>query len=345
MNKPQNILIARTDRIGDVILTLPAAAVIKKHFPECRVSFLLREYTKDLAANNPYIDEVIVLKENKGKPAFFSNYRLIKGKNFDTVLSVYPRIKLALIYLLAGIKTRAGSGYRWYSFLFNKKIYEHRKYGNKHELTHNINLLKLIGIDETVTEESVEYGLSAGEDIKSKVKDALIKAGIDLSLPVIIFHPGSRGSAVDLPLVKMKELVKKTAALGNLNIILTGDSREFDICATFPAEKNIFNLCGKFNLAELIALAGFADILVANSTGPIHIAAALGKYVIGFYPKIKAQSPARWAPFTEKKKIFVPPINCSNCTRKQCEELNCMNNISIDEVFMSIKEILERRIK
>lgn len=337
MNQPENILIVRTDRIGDVILTLPMAAVLKKHFPGCRVTFLLREYTKELAMNNPYIDETLVLNEKEGKPAFFKNLKMIRAKNFDTVITVFPRFRIALFLFYAGISSRIGSGYRWYSFLFNKKVYEHRKYGEKHELTHNINLLKALGVDETVAEKECIYGFCSSEENKIKIENYAKENGIDLSKPVVVFHPGSGGSAVDLPMEKMKELVNRTADKLDATVLITGDIKETEICGSFPKGERIFNLCGKFNLGGLIALIDFSSLLVANSTGPLHIAAALGKNVIGFYPKIKAQSPTRWGPFTEKKHIFVPPVNCGNCTRKQCEELNCMNTISVDEVFEAIK--------
>ena len=66
-NEPKNILIVRTDRIGDLILTLPLAGLIKKQYPDSKVSFLVREYTKNIVSNHPYIDEVIVLKRSQWK--------------------------------------------------------------------------------------------------------------------------------------------------------------------------------------------------------------------------------------------------------------------------------------
>ena len=92
-------------------------------------------------------------------------------------------------------------------------------------------------------------------------------------------------------------------------------------------------------MTELMGLIGKSDIFVSNSTGTIHIAAALGSPVIGFYPKIKVCSAKRWGPYTEKSTIFEPAINCKNCTRKKCEKLQCMNTIDIASVTKRIKEI------
>ncbi len=338
MNSPKNILIVRTDRIGDVVLTLPIASTIKKHFPGCRVSLLIRRYTVALAENNPFIDEIITLEEKEGKPSIPANVARLKNK-FDACIVAFPTYPLALILFLSNIPIRIGTGYRWYSFLFNKKIYEHRKYGERHELEYNIRLLQQIGIYEDINEKNVLFGIGVSEDSKEKISEELKSPGIDQKRPIIIVHPGSGGSAVDLPVVKMKELINQLAKLP-AQILITGSNTEQELCKGLAVNNTATNVAGKFSLRDLIALIDYSSIVVANSTGPIHIAAALGKYVIGFYPRIISCSPKRWGPYTEKKIVFQPLIDCSNCTPKQCKQLDCMSSINIEEVAASVKKIL-----
>ena len=161
MIEPKNLLIVRTDRIGDVVLSLPLAELVKRHFPHCKVTYLLREYTKCLAQEHPFIDSILLLKESNGKVPIKDNYRELQKYNFDSCLIVYPTFQTALIAFLSRIKNRIGTGYRWYSFLLNHKIYEHRKYAERHELEYNVNLLKAFGIDEKVNARqggiSLEY--------------------------------------------------------------------------------------------------------------------------------------------------------------------------------------------
>ena len=340
MNDPKNILIVRTDRIGDVVLSLPLASIIKKHFPECTVTFLLREYTEPLAVNNPNIDEVITLKEVNGKPSVKENVQLLKNK-FDVSIVAYPTYPIALILFLSNIKTRIGTGYRWYSFLFNKKNYEHRKDGKYHELEYNVHLLRQLGIDEKVTEENVLYGITPSIENVEKLKKDLNELVINISKPVIIIHPGSGGSAIDLPISKMKEIIKNLLD-EDVEILITGTTAEMELCQSLVVNKSTINLAGKYNLGELIALINQCDMMIANSTGPIHIAAALGKNVIGFYPKFTAASAKRWGPYTNKKNIFSPEIDCSECTRKQCEKLNCMDSIRSGKVIQAVKIILDK---
>ena len=207
-NERKNILIVRTDRIGDLVLTLPLAGLIKEHYPDCKVSFLVRDYTKSIVNNHSFIDEVIILKNVDGKTGFFDNLHIIKAKKFDACIVVYPTFVIALVIFFSGIRNRIGTGYRWYSFLFNQKVYEHRKNAEKHELEFNVNLLEKLKIKNNVDETNVNYDLKVDESGLKIVFQILADEKIDLQKPIIIVHPGSGGSSMDLPINRFAELVK-----------------------------------------------------------------------------------------------------------------------------------------
>jgi lipopolysaccharide heptosyltransferase II len=302
--EPRNILIVRTDRIGDVVLSLPLARIIKQHYPNAKVTFLVRAYTKALVENNHFIDEVIILKEESSKILITKNVEQLKQKNFDTAIVVYPTFKIALIIFLSGIKYRVGSGYRLYSFLFNKKVYEHRKDAAKHELEYNLSLLSQLGINHIGGTNNVSFDLDVNKSSLNKVESLLSSRGINNEEKFVIVHPGSGGSAVDLPLEKFVELVKMLTDK-KIKVVLTGSENEKEICNKLVLNELTFNLAGKLNLEELIALISESSLLVANSTGPIHIAAALGKYTFGFYPKVKVCSAKRDGDLIQKRNLFM----------------------------------------
>ena len=341
MNAPKNILIVRTDRIGDVVLSLPIAKIVKIHYPDCKISYLLRDYTKSIAEKHPFIDEVITLQQNNGGFDLGKNVAQLKFKNFDSCIIVYPTFKISLLLFLSGIKTRIGTGYRWYSFLFNKKIYEHRKNAEKHELEYNVNLLKALGITEEISVNNVEFDLPIDKDDLTTVKNKLKNLNIGTEEKIIIIHPGSGGSSIDLPINKMIEITNRISKFNHVKIFITGSKSEIDLCEKLVTSERVFNLAGNLSLGELVALISLCNLFISNSTGPIHIAAALNKFTIGFYPKIKECSQKRWGPYTEKKTIFTPTINCRDCTREQCEKLDCMDSIDIGRVFDETKSILQ----
>ncbi|HEX2963948.1 MAG TPA: glycosyltransferase family 9 protein, partial [Ignavibacteriales bacterium] len=182
--------------------------------------------------------------------------------------------------------------------------------------------------------------LHANSPDGQKIEQLLSENGVNFKYPVIIVHPGSGGSAVDWPILRFKELVQRLVRNLGCTVIVTGSESENEICKGLTEGTNALNLAGKLSMKELIALIDKSDMMIANSTGPIHLAAAFKKNVVGFYPRITACSPERWGPYTEKRMVFSPEINCTNCTREQCEKLNCMDTIKADKVFEYIKSVL-----
>jgi len=341
MKPPQKILLIRTDRIGDVVLSLPMAELVKKKFPQCKVSYFIRDYPSALLDNNPFIDEVLIVEESDGKILFSENLQKIKSKKFDTCVVINPTLRIALLIFLAGIRYRIGTGYRWYSFLFNKKVYEHRKYGDKHELEYNINLLAQIGIGSSNSENIIKFNLSADEKSLQKIESLIIEKGHKPGSKIVVIHPGSGGSSVDLPKEKLIQLTKLISTIDSVTIVITGSKNEFDLCMEFEVSDSVINLAGQLDLNLLKALIKKSNLFISNSTGPMHIAAAFGVYVIGFFPKILSCSQNRWGPYTDKRTIYVPTIDCSNCTREQCEKLDCMNSIDIGRVFDETMRVLK----
>lgn len=341
MKKPENLLIIRTDRIGDVILSLPLAAEVKKKYPGCKVTFLVREYTRSLVAGNRNIDEIMLLKMSGSKILISDNIRELRKRNFDSALMVYPTFLLSMIVFFSGIRIRIGTGYRWYSFLFNLKVYEHRKYALKHELEYNLSLLSVLGVESTGGIGKVDFSLKLSDENRERASAILAENGVKAGKRMIIIHPGSGGSAVDLPAAKFRELIGLISAGTDCEIILTGSGEEWSKCSDLMVNKRVKNLAGKFDLAELVEVIGMSSVFISNSTGPLHIAAALNKYVIGFYPKVQVCSARRWGPYNEAGFVFVPEIDCTNCTVEQCIKLDCMSSISMNKVFEKIEKILK----
>ena len=155
----KNILLVRIDRIGDVILSLPMLPLLKRRFPNATISVLMRQYTRELVEHHSCVDEVLVYEHEDSLRSLWAILREIRKRHFDIAIIPYPRFRPALILFFAGIRTRVGSGYRWYSFLFNRRVFEHRKDAKRHEAEYNLNLLRPLGI-EAQGEPEFEFSIS-----------------------------------------------------------------------------------------------------------------------------------------------------------------------------------------
>lgn len=323
----KKILITRTDKLGDVILTLPLIAETKRLFPGSEIHFLVKKYVKDLIENYSPINKLIILEEIEENSTFKS---FLKKEKYDIVINVFPRFELALDFFLAGIETRIGTGYRWFSFLYNKKLYEHRKYAVKHESEYNIDLLKTVSNDVSYDKK---FFFSYSPEEKTGLEN---KLNYSFSGKYIIVHPGSKGSAKDWSLDNFKKYVKLfLSEFENVQVVLTGISEEEnvlnDIFNSIPGEnkERVILLSGKLNLRELMILIDNSKLFISNSTGPIHIAGALNKNIIGFYPNRAPMNEARWKPLSENTVILKPDDLSDN-----------MNDIKPEKVISETKKFM-----
>ncbi len=341
MNERKKILLVRTDRLGDVVLTLPMLPVLRRHFPDAHLAMLVSAYPAEILHRNQYLDEVLLYDDSVKLVPFFQLLRSLRMRRFDTVVVVHPTPRLALLAFLAGIPIRVGTGYRWYSFLFNRRVFEHRKDSKRHETEYNLNLLTALGCQ---WKPPVEFPIQIPEEDDDRVTKLLKKLPINVGEVLMIFHPGSGGSARDWSPSNFGRLAAECVEKLGARAILTGGKGEESVVQAAMKEipRGAVNLTGQLSLLELAALIRKADVFVSNSTGPLHIAAAVGTALVGIYPPILECGPQRWGPCTSKKRVFVPDRNlCPRCQGGECEGSDCMDQITVDQVFAAIEELLQ----
>ena len=334
--QPNKICIVRLDRIGDVVLTLPLAAILKSYYPQSKITFLTKHYTKEIAENCKYVDRVISLNGTEASKEILSE---IKKEFFDIIFIVSPNFPIAYTAFKARIPMRIGTSRRWYSFLFNSKVDDSRKEVSFHETEYNVRMLKPLGLDNAITKETVDYGIELSNGTKNIASKILAENGITADDRICIIHPGSGGSSVELPIEKYCALAKQISEKTHLKIVSTGSADEYDICQEVAQAGNGINLSGKLSLLNLMGVTEKSHIFISNSTGPLHVASALGKICIGFYPKVLVCSEKRWGPFSKNSFVFTPEQPCENCTLEECHKNNCMDTIEIDQVIKKIIEL------
>jgi heptosyltransferase-3 len=329
----QNCLIVRTDRIGDVILTLPAVEALKSNFHSARVTMLVSSYTAGLVRD--FADYLLYTDSGGAERPFFEILREIRDNKFDCAVVAYPRVRIALLLWFAGIPVRVGTGYRWYSFLFNKRVYEHRKTAEKHEAEYNLSLLKALGC---ILPRKPEVHIKVTEEERNLAKRARVAAGIPEDARLALLHPGSGGSAREWRPGKFVQLAAELDKLG-FCVAITGAVKEEELVKkiALTAGGGVKPFVSKLELREFAAFIESAKIFIANSTGPLHISAAVGTPVIGFYPPVRVMSPERWGPLTSRKKIFIPdPKNCPRCKGGRCRGNDCMEQIEVRDVVEAV---------
>jgi heptosyltransferase-2 len=246
---------------------------------------------------------------------------------------------------LAGIPVRVGTGYRWYSWLFNRRVYEHRKDARRHELEYNLNLLQAIGGEAAPGE--FRPTMPVGELARERARSVLASIGIDPAETLVLLHPGSGGSARDWPWRRFGELARRLKALPSTRVVVTGGRGEKGLVERVleVAGEGVLGLAEELDLRGFTGIIAKASLFVSNSTGPIHIAAAVGTPVIGFYPQVKPLGAERWGPYTDRRTIFTPEgrsPSCTDCVGAPGTDCACMDSIDVGRVYEAAVAALRR---
>jgi ADP-heptose:LPS heptosyltransferase len=308
---------------------------------------LLRRYTGEIVEGHPLVDGILWYDDGEGRErGFITIVHELRDGRFDAAVLVHPTPRLAFLIACAGIPLRVGTGYRYYAVLFNRRVYEHRRHGTKHELEHNLALLGPLGCGADPPGADPDYLISLNDRDRQGARVVLERRGIPLNEIIIVMHPGSGGSARDWPARSFGLLAARLADLPGVRVVITGSAGESTLAAEVvrASEGRACSVAGELRLRELGALLAGSSLVIANSTGPLHLAAALGTPVLGLYPQLPAIGPGRWGPFASRSRVLVPdgPPDCRVCAPAGGRPCPCMESIAVDRVAAEAVKMLER---
>ncbi|MDQ6764249.1 MAG: glycosyltransferase family 9 protein [Bacteroidota bacterium] len=304
---PKNIIISRTDSIGDVILTLPVAKVLKDFFPGIKIGFIGRPYTKPVINACKYVDEFIDISD------FLNKENLcVCNEKPAAILHVFPVSAIAKKAKQLAIPLRIGTTNRLYHWLTcNKLVKLSRKNSTLHEAQLNLLLLEPLGIKKIFSLEEIagSFGLEKIEPLLPEFSQLLHPEKFNL-----ILHPKSQGSAREWGIDNFISLIR-SLDMERYQIFISGTEKEHVLLLPLLAAvgDKVIDISGKIGLDQFISFINHCDGLVANSTGPLHIAAALNKYAFGIFAPMRPIHPGRWAPVGKKAKFFVLNKECTDC--------------------------------
>ncbi|HCY77954.1 MAG TPA: ADP-heptose--LPS heptosyltransferase [Ignavibacteriales bacterium] len=292
-------LISRIDRIGDVVLSTHIPREIKNKYPDSFVAVLVKNYTKDIYFNNPYVDEIITFDNpDKSEKKFLDIVREIRGFNFTHSFMLLPNEKLNYILFFSGIKIRIGVGHKLYQFVTFTKYVNRKKYiPLRHEADYCADMLRKSGIE--VKSISPEIYLTESENVKlqnfrkQNLQNKKILIGINVS---------SGNSAPNLNIEEYKKLILMLKENQSYKVAVM-DNR---IPATIDNIDEIIYPNRDNKLRESIVNFAALDLLISNSTGPMHICAALKIPTVSLFCPLTACSPKLWGPIGNKSEIILP---------------------------------------
>ena len=331
------ILVVRPDRIGDVVLSLPVLDALRHRWPKAYLAMLAHSYTRDLLERNPCLDAIFEddpESVHRGPAGFYGQVRRLRAQAFDTALVLMPTMRHVWMIFLAGIPRRISVGRKVYHALTcTRSLSRHRYIPLRHESDFCLDLARIIDAREPGNRPLIELTEEERQDARA-VLDR--RPG----QPVIGIHPGNGRNAPNWTIERYARLAKILQDRHGAKIIVTGSAEEGHLAEAIVSalEGPALSLAGRLALGELIAVIGELDLLVSSSTGPMHLAGALGVPTVSVFCPLPARSPERWRPLGGKDRNVLPADGqCPTCERGPFCELS---GISVDMVGEAVGEQL-----
>jgi len=364
-----NILIVKLSATGDVIHTLPALAALRRLYPDAEITWVVEEAAADLLAGHPDLNQVIVsrrktwlneLREGRiVKPlreirAFL---RELRSRRYDLVIDFHGLLKSAVIVALSGGKRKLGydSLQEGSGLFYSEKIPEDL---GKHAVDRYLDFTRHLAAGREDGSASLvappEFTIAIGEKEQRHVAALLDEHGDSLmgEKKVCDAETGeerkreNRFVAVS-PVAfwetklwedgKFAELCDRIHQELGFGVILTGSEAGPLDRIRSQMKTGSVNFGGRTSLRELACLFRQAALVVTTDSGPMHLAAAVGTPVVALFGPT---DPARTGPYGPGHRVIRRDLPCMPCFRKRCEAPRCMTEISVDEVFTAMKEIL-----
>ncbi len=311
----KKLLVIRNDKIGDFMLAWPSFAMLKASLPDCHLTALVPSYTVALAELCPWIDAVMVDPTGNASSAQKKQcIQAIKQQHFDASINLFSTTYNALLVWKSRIPYRLAPATKFAQIFYNKRIKQKRSQSAKPEYEYNLDLVRafLHDIGKEVVEPSAPY-LQFDQAMLVEQKSKLAtQLHLDTSKAWVFVHAGSGGSANNLSLEQYTQLVMGIDS--KQEIILTAGPGEEVKAAQLKAlieEKGGRAALYDKNegLVDFSRSIACADIFIAGSTGPLHIAAAIDVPTVGFFPAKRSATPLRWRPLNSQGRhiAFCPP--------------------------------------
>lgn len=343
----QRLLAVRLDAMGDVLMTTPALRALQEQNPQRHITLLTSPSGAELGGMLPDVDAVLAyespwMKASQTRTDPEPDWDLIRrlqAQRFDgavifTVFSQNP-LPAALLCYLAGIPLRAAHcRENPYQLLSDWVPEVEPEKGIRHEVERQLALCAALGAPPP---SDRRLRLSVPEDVRRRVAAAQRRLALR---NWILVHPGATASSRRYPPDQFARAAN-ALALDGFQVIFTGGRSDVDLVRAIQhamAAPSI-SLAGQLTVPDLAAWIASAPLLIANNTGPVHLAAALGTPVVDLYALTNPQH----TPWRVPHKVLYHDVPCRFCYKSVCPEGHhrCLTEISWTEVIGAARELLK----
>jgi heptosyltransferase-1 len=337
------ICVIKPSAFGDVIQTLPLLPALRARFPQAEISWVINRELEGLLQGHPDLNNIITFERKGSLRDWRRLARKLRRGKFDLVFDLQGLLRTGFMTMATSAPVRVGlETTREGSHLAcniilpdtGKNIPAHTRYWR---------VAEALGVGDLPRRTIIH---TAPED--HSWSDAALES---LSGPILALHPGARWATKLWPVENFAVVASRAARQFGFNLVIVGGPAEKSRCEELELTirrihplSTVRNLAGASQLKQLTALLGKIDLLLTNDSGPMHLAAGIGKPVLGVFT---CTSPERSGPPGDQHALIAADVPCAASYYKRCPKHGpefqcCMDQLSAEKVWREFVELLRR---
>jgi lipopolysaccharide heptosyltransferase I len=331
-----NILVVRLGALGDIVHAVPAAAALRRAYPDARIDWLVDARHRPIVDLITVVDSAVVLQRSNAS-GWIDITRQLRANQYDAAIDLQGLLKSAILARASGASRVIGFSI-WHlrektARPFYTETDRRRRLEADHVILKNLRLLSALGVHD----ERVEFPLA---DVDSPALTA-VRATLGGTRPFALINPGAAWPNKRWPTERFGEVAAFIHEIRGLpSFVLWGPGEEGVAGAVVEASGGTARMAPRTGLADLLALSRAASLMISGDTGPLHIAAAAGTPIVALFGPTDPHRNGPWAP----DDIAVSRFGACGCHyERRCRQKDwCLDSVTVAEVTAAIQQRLLR---
>jgi lipopolysaccharide heptosyltransferase I len=336
----RRIAIIKPSALGDIVHSLPVLTALRRRFPQAHISWIVNRSYEPLLRGHPHLDETLPFDRGVLNGGWWRGARIalafvgeLRRRRFDLVVDLQGLFRSGVMAAATWAQCRIGlrsarEGATWF--------YTHAVGVPNHDTIHAV---------DRYWEVAEALGIGAGpKEFHVPIEDAA-RAWADATLrglprPWFMLGVGSRWLTKRWPPEHYAALLRQAQVRFGGTAIFVGGGDEVQLANAVRADLRgpTVNLSGSTTIPQLVAVLARTDVMIANDTGPLHLAAALGRPVVAPYTCTKVRLTG---PYQSPATAIESRVWCQGSYLKRCPRMECMPELTPDRLWPVLREVLQ----
>ena len=344
LDRPAKLMVRATNWVGDAVLSLPALEALRTSFPDTEIVVVAKPWVAELYAGHPGLFRLMVYDpagEHRGRSGFGKFVEELRRERFDAAILFQRAFHAAWMAWRARVPVRVGYGTDGRAALLTEPVALPAPGHVGHQAAEYLELLFRAGLIERRPRPAQPVNLLLTKAERRWASEELKSLGLDGPRYFAGLNPGAAfGPAKRWPAERFAALGDRLVGALGADVLVFGSEAERPLAETVARrmQHTPVVLAGNTTLRQWMALTARCRVVVANDSGPMHVAAALGVPVVAVFGSTDERATG---PLSHWARVVRQPVACSPCGLRECPlDLRCLSGVTVDQVHRAALELV-----